>query len=609
MNLDELQSKNGSIIITESTMTTAHDYNYHSNFWDEQDQGVRVLLEHVKQGLDSLKKIVDFFEERCKLEKEYSRRLSAIASQLSKDMASNPDYGKLHDSLQLFHSIQQKLSQSHGKEAEQIHRQNLSELKEFLRNAIARFKTIEGKIRHLRQDKLQKKQLCVELKEKLDKASIELRDCHLNHQNTLGTRQTATNEKQLFKWRSIVDELTLKLDVMKQENASSQRHWIQEWYQLSMELQNLEESRIQTIKLKLQEFSKFSSDIAIEEQIYMEKLITRLNQFTIQQDIYNFSYNHGTGRIKTKFSDEMANKNSSTPSGKYVESVKNLSTKLQMKKDGSIGSPPLPISKDNEISITRGNQSRQMNEIIVPSKAQILVGSPSSECSNNSSIPTDFTLNIKTRASIDSMATSISSLASSINDAQRVAKSWNSQNRRKSRSLVTPIEGQDSGRSTSMDTTRRYDTSDPLHIGSTSYQQRRKSLALDVETALEVIEKEESEKKNNLREEQHANNKSSPGTIDQGFIPFTTRKTKRVVHNGKDVILPLKNSKDERVIGYAKALYSYNEPNDNGILNFQLDDYLLLSERLNKDWCIGEIYNTTGPQGLIPMNYVEELSS
>ncbi|CAR22646.1 formin-binding protein HOF1 [Lachancea thermotolerans CBS 6340] len=598
----------------------SHSYNYQLSFWDEQDTGTRILLEHVSQGLESCEGLIDFFEERSKLEKDYARRLSAITAKFNSNIQSQPDYGKLGLSVKSLHSSQERLSQSHSKQAVAIYRDGFSELKLFVQDLQARYKTISLKTRNLCNDKITKKQLCDVLQGKLEKASTELRDCQLNQDNYLGKRDSSQNDRHIQKWRSIVDELQMKLDVLKQEYKNSTKHWLHEWSRLSLELQELERSRIQFIKVKLQEFSKQCSDAAVEEQISMDNLTQQLTKFTADQDISSFAYNHGTGRIRGNFVHAASadSPRTSSTSSKHVQNVRQLSSQLQRSRlsgyyeeqAADVPHPEVEKQKPEPTKLDRLEPPETAAEVYT-----------SSESSNESSNPTEFTSNVRHRASVESMSTSISSLAHSIGDSQRFAKSWNSQNRRKSKTRSQLLESSQSSnlnegsRTSSMETTRFHASSGPRTT------QRRKSMVASdsssnpFKEALEAM-KRGSSGYDDVEDERPSNSTSSQ---KKHLIPFQHSRsstnetcTKRVMDKDHYVELPLFSSKGEEVLRYAKALYTFMEPNEQQIVNFHVGDYLLLTEQLDQDWFIGEVLDSQNvdPEyryGIIPRNYIEIL--
>lgn len=618
----------------------SHSYNYQLSFWDEQDNGTRILLDHVAQGIEASKSLVGFFEERSKLEKDYSRRLSAISNKLQNDISNRPDYGKLAQNVKALQTTQERWSQSHSKQSVGIHRDNYEEMREFVQDIQARCKTISSKVRNLRNDKITKRQLCDVVQEKLEKASVELRDCQLNKNNTLGKRESSQNDKHLNKWRSIVDELQMKLEVLKQEYRASSKHWLHEWSRLSLELQELEKTRIQYMKLKLQQFAKHCSDSSVEEQICMEQFTQQLSKFTADQDISSFAYNHGTGRIKGNFvhasSFDASGTGADTSRSRHAENVRHLSSQLQRSRISAKDSivPPDVPPKDNPSSQGESFTGRSSVNGALPSKTdnehhcerrlkppqEDVRLSTSSASSHDSSNTTDFTTDIRHRASMESMSTSISSLAHSIEDSQRFAKSWNSHNRRRSKTrsqIFTASQDREHdicSRSSSMETTKI--RSRP----QVETSQRRKSMVWSesstdpLKDALEAMKRSKSEHSNSSFAEYENT------TSNKHLIPFPAGQPsdpkpekKRVMDNGRVVELPLLSSRGEKAIHYAKALYTFMDPNDQQIVNFKVDDYLLITEQLDKDWYIGEVLNdesvdTSYRFGIIPENYIEILA-
>lgn len=632
----------------------SHSYNYQLNFWDEQDNGVKILLEHIHQGIQSCKTMEHFFEERCKLEKDYSRRLGAIAYKFDKNLSTNPDYGKLLQSLKLFQETQGRIAKAHSIQAIHIHTQNYKELRSFISDLMAKYTTIDGKVRSLRSDKITKRQLCSELKEKLAKATVELRDCQLNQLNKLGVKESSANEKQLSKWSSIVEELQIKIDVLQQEYKASTQHWFQEWAELSLELQNMEEQRIHFMKAKMQEYTGAVMETCVQEQNGINDIEMKLGSFTAQHDISNFAYNHGTGRIKGKIRVKNrpygeVRENSVSVCDDYVNNVRSLSSKLHRSRIGSddtqtlqrqnapvippkdIEPVPLksliqnPRSKDETRAVGSWNNavgdSLQKGNIDDKHKP---IESTSSE-SSGSSNPTDsFPTRIHRHDSLESNPTSISSIVSGIDESQRLAKSWNSHNRRKSRNSLNLEYSQQErySRSNSMETTRV--SSNGL---STVKSSRRKSMAFQdgqnpLKSALQTMKQKETSRVSSVVSDR--SEESDTNCLHKPFIPFpgatASRQTTQhyeyqtIVDDCHTVELPTYTvSGGEKVIKYAKALYTYMEPNENNLVNFRVDDYILLTKRLNQDWYLGEVYNAGGIEdryrcGLVPANYIEILS-
>lgn len=635
-------------------------YNYQLNFWDDQGKGVEILLEHVGKGFESCKCIVEYFEERSKLEKDYARRLGAISHLLQKQQTLHPDYGYMMKNMEDLRAQSSQLAQMHSKQAEQIYVQSYAQLKEFLSDSEVRLKTLDGRIRSLLEDKLQKHQIRENAMKKLEEAQVK------QHKTILGN-EASNNQHQLENWQSVVEELGHNCEVLSREYRKAEDRWLHEWVSLSIELQLLEESRIETMKTRLQEFTNFAIDTAVQEQTIMDKLNIALGTFTAQQDIQSFAYTHGTGRMNLKSigANISQRKSGSEFVDKHIKNMRKLSSKLSNRKGSASKQQNLQIPGPHMFDFDDGASSvysENDNKTTFPASgirpsygAPARVGIPMlsklnleerikthpalktrslKTCPNGSSghnihhtcqghiddytqrnvplhdadsIPkrkgssdlscnsntSDFT-DKKISDGTDSMCTSISSFASSIDDEQRLTKCWNSNNRRKMRNAHNrkSFEYKDSSKGSTYHTGNE---SGIEHVyGATS---RRKSLAKDLEGALKELER--AELANHRKVGYGDEEKSSIRRSNERSVPFKK--------NEKTIDYPQFTSKGYNIIGHAKALYSYTEPNDNNILNFKMGDLLLLIEKLNVNWYIGEVHKGNGMHGLIPVNYIDIL--
>ncbi|CCF55667.1 hypothetical protein KAFR_0A02290 [Kazachstania africana CBS 2517] len=252
-----------------------------------------------------------------------------------------------------------------------------------------------------------------------------------------------------------------------------------------------------------------------------------------------------------------------------------------------------------------------------PTKLSGHPASSSSSSGSSSSNPTDFTSNIPKKQSFESMATSVSSMANTIDDKQRFAKSWNSTNRkRKSMSNISSLTGNSDSNpversqgfrgtstatviNTSVQETRDADTniqrisySNTKNDAVSSIRSRRKSMVLEnskhpIEDALYEMEK-----------------------LQGGISHDTT--VGRVKDNGVVVTLPIVSKGGDKVIHYAKALYPLLDNDAPTLAHFDKNDYILITEVINDDWYRGEVYGNDmiSPEyrdGLIPYNFIHLL--
>ncbi|CCK73080.1 formin-binding protein HOF1 KNAG_0M02270 [Huiozyma naganishii CBS 8797] len=234
---------------------------------------------------------------------------------------------------------------------------------------------------------------------------------------------------------------------------------------------------------------------------------------------------------------------------------------------------------------------------------------------SSSSNPTDFTANARRRPSMESMSTSVSSMASSIDDKQRFAKSWNSANRkRKSMShigytdqhaLSVPLDQKPND--------MRQESSNTILIKSVGSHQFN-------ERSPQVQRPSNITASNHTRRKSMVSNNSLNPIGDalyemeklQGGVSNDSTLG-RVKDNGIVVTLPIVTKTGKDVIKYAKATYPLLDNSAAEVAHFDKGDYLLITEVVSEDWYLGEVYDDDKIEpdhkfGLIPFNFIQILT-
>lgn len=643
-------------------------YNFEQCFWDQNDQGVFVLLTHIASGIRSCNTVINFFKQKSELEKDFSRRLGAINDRLVKDMEKNPEFGNLNDSIINLLNIERSRGQSHSKQSEIIYRQLYTDTKAFSGELQAKYTTLSGKIEKLKLDKYNKKKGCEELNKRLEEAEIRTRSLKLNQDNIIGHRQAEQNQRELAKWNSNVQESQNQFRVLKQEYKASQKFWLSEWTDLTHQFQEMESSRISFIQSKLQQYSDAMMETCILEQSKMELLTNHLAMFTASDDISRFSSKFGTGRLREKTpKTKDISSNSANPSSKYltssltsrtktimsnnsnmsfssgnkrnsyVENIRKLSSQLQQSTSANKNSlskmedrtnKPLPeILKNVKKEITRPSNTPskvssqtddddvQIIRIIPALKSKRVISShkvnnqKEEYSSSESSNPTDFT-HIRNKSSIDTLATSVSSYTNSIDDSQRFAKSWNSSNRRRksTNNLQLPSPS-------SSDHEHEEVTGNDPHMRTSSIN----TTVINSEMSLNRTSKGNARRKSMVLEnsknpiEDALYEMSRIQSIGTNGFANPNPDVGRFRDNAITVTLPLVTKNGEAVIKYAKAVHPLLDNDAPGLAHFEKNDYLLITELVNPEWYKGEVYGNdmigvSHREGLIPFNFIELLS-
>lgn len=682
-------------------------FDYKSCFWDPNDDGVNILLQHVSQGIKSLSTLEQFFKLQSDLNKDHSRRTSAIEERLNKDLLKNPDFGQLNNALSSLSVLEKTRAAAFSKQAEFIQGQLYAETKLFNESTRAHYITITGKIGNLRKDKFDKRKGCEELTKRLKEAELKFRDYKLNENNIIGSKRIEQNNKEIIKWETNVKEISSQLSILKNEYKASQKFWLNEWAVITDFLQKMEMERIIFIQTKLQQFININSETSILEQTKLDWLNNELTTFTPMDDISKFASDFGTGRLKEKkrqrpqsmfqqstishqqstishqhSTTSTQQSTNSTPHQKdqmskresYMENIRQLSNQLQKThvsrndyntnntkiinqspyhnlpqsphplqsgfNDNNNNSnqmeKPLPVIKQRTKTVTSQNRfslhesqlpsySNQHETINNQKITQVSDTIPQhnkteseSSTTSSSSNPTDFTSNLNRRRSIESMSTSVTSMASSIDDNQRFAKSWNSTNNRKRKSMshiASYLENQSIGNTN----THNNEQTKSRSLSPSFVETRQPS------TNTILMKSLDNNNNNNItssrsRRKSLVVNPSSSSPIEDALLEMNKlqggiakdSKLGRVNDNGIIVTLPIVTRSGNPVIKYAKAKYPLLDNQSNEIINFDKNDYLLITEEINEEWFLGEVYDNEriDPNhriGLIPFNFIHLL--
>ncbi|CAL9730653.1 cytokinesis protein 2 [Monosporozyma unispora] len=273
----------------------------------------------------------------------------------------------------------------------------------------------------------------------------------------------------------------------------------------------------------------------------------------------------------------------------------------------SLHESQLPSYSDGEHTTTNQNNNNNLkdeSQFELQTTSQHNKSQSESSTTSSSSNPTDFTSHLNRRRSIESMSTSVTSMASSIDDNQRFAKSWNSTNNRKRKSMSHIASYLEQSTNSSTPTTETKQP--PLETRTSSTNT--------------ILMKPLDTNKSNRRKSM-VTDPTSRYPIDDALLEMNklqggvskNSKMGRVNDNGIIVTLPIVTNSGNPVIKYAKALYPLLEDSSSPeVINFDKNDYLLITEEINSEWFLGEVYENERIHpdhrvGLIPFNFIEIL--
>lgn len=245
-----------------------------------------------------------------------------------------------------------------------------------------------------------------------------------------------------------------------------------------------------------------------------------------------------------------------------------------------------------------------------------------SSATSSSSNPTDFSSHVnRRRRSVESMSTSVTSIASSIDDTQRFAKSWNSTNNRKRKSMshIASLLNNSITTTTTQASNNAYNditnsSNSQLNESTGRYPNETRQNSTNT-ILMKSLDMSRSTRRKSLVKDPSSNDPIEDAILEmnklQGGVAKDIRMG-RVNDNGVIVTLPVVTRSGNSVIKYAKALYPLLDNNSPDVINFDTNDYLLITEEINKEWYLGEVYDNDKIHpahrvGLIPYNFIKVL--
>lgn len=623
-------------------------YDFTQCFWDPNDDGANLLQHHIKEGVRSTNTLLNFFKNQAEIEKDFSRRQGAVYDKFVKDFNGHGDFGNVNKILDTLMNYQQVRAKAFGKQSELIYSRLYIDTKTFISDINARAITVDGKIERMRSDKVTKKKNLEEINKKLNNAQIKSRDLALNIDNIIANKkQREVQQAEFNKSKNLEDELQNQLDFSKQELKSSQSYWLQEWAILSKHYQEIEESRINFLQEKLQEFIEGQNQTLLIEQTKLDKFFLQLSSFTPKDDIEQFSKKNGTGRLKDKRNDNK-NKNyhhnhhkSSSSNSRNVldpshslnsnrasSSVTNHSHPIQRRVDSrerfkeslqfwqsTSSNESSKTSNSNEEHLTRKSYDKDIsvlhNKVVDSHNKNHGLNNSSSEYehSENSHLNKN-NYKIKNRLELPKINNTYNhhhhTLSNSSNDSDYHSR--RSHGSSISSMSSTIIEGtfQSDGSTKVNNYLKKDHYSIPISPENSDSEDistkkkfkgriRNKSMVRDdsthpIEDALYEM---------NKLQEWNLNAKEDP-------------KVGRIRDSGITVTLPILTSEGIPVRNYAKALYPLVDNPSSELCHFHRSDYLLITEKVDDDWYKGEVYgndmiNASHKVGLIPNNFIRIL--
>ena len=263
-----------------------------NNFWgNSPEKSFEIVTTKIKDSLNTLNEIINFYQEKINIEKEYTKKLEKLQS---KCILGTNETGTLKQSLDKLSIENQLMINYNHKFIKTIIHTNLEKLETFQQLYTQRVNKLEhhmGKVLIKRQQALKELEY---YKSKYQEECTQLKSLRLLLQTTWG-RELEKNQLKFNKINSQIN-LTRKhyhmaLVNYKEINEIYKRDWsisLNDFYKLEVE-------RIQVTKINCFNYCNNIATLCVDQDLAVDLARPMFAQIQPITDLEEFSGNYGTG--------------------------------------------------------------------------------------------------------------------------------------------------------------------------------------------------------------------------------------------------------------------------------------------------------------------------
>ena len=261
-----------------------------NNFWDSQFQGVQVVNQKVNDSLDTLVDLLNYYNTRIAIEKDYCKRLG----KLNGSAFSFNEIGTLKLGLDRLDRGNDEIIENNTKFIRNLETINYEGLKTFYNTYKAKSSKIMNHINKLHSKKVQLASQLNQCKESYQQSCGALKQNHLLTQTTWGKElerhqsKAAKLSSEATKYRK---EYQISLAAYKEINDIFTRDWaiaLKDIYQLEIE-------KVQSIKVNCFHFCNNIATLCVDNDKSSDAIRTWFAKINPPQDLQAFALTYGTG--------------------------------------------------------------------------------------------------------------------------------------------------------------------------------------------------------------------------------------------------------------------------------------------------------------------------
>jgi len=267
------------------------DVTFVNNFWGRHDSGFKVIQQKINDSLSTLHELLNYYNERIMLEKEYTKKLEKLNLRTTIGSHETGTFKKSLDKLSEENSQMTKYNQKFIKSLSQINYEKLEAFTGSYHKRASRMDSHMLKVLSKRKDALRDIE---QTKSKFQEDCRQLKALKLLIQTTLGKELERNEAKYKKVTLSIVNSrknYQIALALYKEINEIFIRDWsitLRDFYTLELE-------RIQICKVNCFNFCNNIATLCVDNDQSVDAARSVFAQIQPPLDLQDFSATYGTG--------------------------------------------------------------------------------------------------------------------------------------------------------------------------------------------------------------------------------------------------------------------------------------------------------------------------
>ncbi|KAG2733109.1 hypothetical protein G9P44_004099 [Scheffersomyces stipitis] len=288
-----------------------------NSFWGKNDMGFLAIQTRMRDSIQTLQELLDYYQERMNIEKDYSKRLDKLNS---KYIVGTRETGALKKSLDKLMVENKHMVQNNEKFVKSINHINYDKINDFYRIYTKKVNRIESHMSKLIARKNDAFKSLEITKAKYQHDCSQMKSLRLSMQTTWG-KELEKHEAKYNKLNSTIsasrNNYQLALTNYRELNDFYKKDWaisLQDLYKLEIE-------RIQTCKVNCFNFCNNIATLCVDNDQALDLARSVFAQIQPPKDLSEFSLAYGTGNKiynEPKFVDFMSGQNESQDKEDYT---------------------------------------------------------------------------------------------------------------------------------------------------------------------------------------------------------------------------------------------------------------------------------------------------